>query len=175
MLQRIQTLYIAIAFALTFLLLYVPMADLDMTGLTSAAGTVLAEKYSYTAVGVKQYFTDPNFNGPTSGYLYHSVALMILVILILLIDIFIILLFKKRILQMRVCVFNIMLNVGIYALFFLFVMKTSSEISSSVGVSTPMNYHLSLIFPVISCGLTYLAIRAIGKDEALVRSLDRIR
>ncbi len=175
MLQRIQTLYIAIAFALTFLLLYVPMADLDLTGLTSAAGTVLAEKYSYTAVGVKQYLTDPNFNGAVSGYYSHSVALMILVILILLIDVLIVVLYKKRILQMRICIFNIMMNLGIYALFFLFVMTTSTGITSSLGVSTPMNYHLPLTFPLINCVLTYLAFRAIQKDEALVRSLDRIR
>ena len=37
-----------------------------------------------------------------------------------------------------------------------------------------MNY-FEIIDSVINIILTYLAIRAIGRDEALVRSLDRLR
>ena len=34
---------------------------------------------------------------------------------------------------------------------------------------------LAFALPLVNIILTYLAIRAIGKDEALVRSLDRLR
>lgn len=34
---------------------------------------------------------------------------------------------------------------------------------------------LVFALPLVNIILTYLAIRAIGKDEALVRSLDRLR
>ena len=36
-------------------------------------------------------------------------------------------------------------------------------------------YKIFMVFPAISAILNYLAIRAIGKDEALIRSIDRIR
>jgi hypothetical protein len=36
-------------------------------------------------------------------------------------------------------------------------------------------YKFPMTFPLIAAVFDYLAIRAIGKDEALVRSLDRIR
>ncbi|MDD2382096.1 MAG: DUF4293 family protein [Mariniphaga sp.] len=34
---------------------------------------------------------------------------------------------------------------------------------------------MPMIFPLLAVVLDYLAIRAIGKDEVLVRSMDRIR
>jgi len=37
------------------------------------------------------------------------------------------------------------------------------------------SYSLIFVFPIISSILTYLAIRKIAKDEALVRSMDRLR
>ena len=33
----------------------------------------------------------------------------------------------------------------------------------------------TIVLPIVNVILTYLAIRAIGSDEALVRSLDRLR
>jgi hypothetical protein len=36
-------------------------------------------------------------------------------------------------------------------------------------------FKIPMSFPLIAIILDYLSIRAIGKDEALVRSLDRIR
>ncbi len=39
----------------------------------------------------------------------------------------------------------------------------------------PTHILMPFALPFINIILTYLAIRAIGKDEALVRSLDRLR
>ena len=36
-------------------------------------------------------------------------------------------------------------------------------------------FKIPIAFPVVAIILDYLAIRAIGKDEALIRSLNRIR
>ena len=38
-----------------------------------------------------------------------------------------------------------------------------------------LNVKIALSFPIIALILDYLAIRNIGADEALVRSLDRLR
>lgn len=175
MLQRIQTLYIAIAFALTLLLLYVPMADFTIPALPSPEGEIPAKEYSYTAVGMKQFTLNADFEATANGYSAYSVALLILVVLVLLVNVGIVLLYKKRILQMRVCVADIVMNLGVYALFFLFVLKTSGEMSSALNVPVSLNYHFPLVFPVVNSIFILLAISAIGKDEALVRSLDRIR
>jgi hypothetical protein len=36
-------------------------------------------------------------------------------------------------------------------------------------------FHIAIIFPLIALVLDYLALRAIFRDEMLVKSLDRIR
>lgn len=81
--------------------------------------------------------------------------------------------FKKRILQMRLNSFNIILMlfqiISMVAYFFYF---KSNAVADDV---LPTHILLPFALPFINIILTYLAIRAIGKDEALVRSLDRLR
>jgi flagellar basal body-associated protein FliL len=79
----------------------------------------------------------------------------------------IIFLYKKRILQIRILVFSVVLLLGLFGLFFYFTYAgfTGAKVAFKVPV----------VFPVVAVILDYLAIRAIGKDEALIRSLNRIR
>lgn len=78
-------------------------------------------------------------------------------------------LYKKRILQMRLCSFDIILNV-------LTLLLTALDIylAHNTGDADIKLYWPVVIMP-INVIFLYLAIRAIGKDEALVRSLDRLR
>ena len=62
-------------------------------------------------------------------------------------------LFKNRILQIRMTIFNSLLLVGYYMAFFAFFFVLRSDETS---------FH-------------YLAIRAIGRDEAMVHAADRLR
>ena len=160
MLQRIQTLYLSVTFVLTVLLFFLPMANFQVNG----------DLYSFTAVGLEKELAD----GSLSSYVAYSFTMMILVALILLVNVIGIFLYKNRVFQMRFNVLNIFLNLGIYPLFFLF----SWTAFSSIGISRDdvlLSYSVPLIFPLFNMILTYLAVRAIGSDEALVRSLDRIR
>lgn len=79
-------------------------------------------------------------------------------------------LYKKRMLQIRLSIFNTVVMVGFY-LFFGFVLYQVNAVDNlhfqRVGVG--------IIMPVIAIILTILAIRRIGADEALVRSLNRLR
>ena len=79
-------------------------------------------------------------------------------------------LFKKRILQIRLCIFNAILMLGFYGLFAFFYwnLGNQKEIFS-------LSLKIAFSFPLVSLILDYLAIRNIGADEALVRSLDRLR
>lgn len=78
--------------------------------------------------------------------------------------------YKRRILQIRFSIFNVILMVGFYLyLGFLIYYVNRTE---------PLNFQtigVGIIMPIIAIILTILAIRKIGADEALVRSLDRLR
>lgn len=103
-------------------------------------------------------------------------ALGILLILTIFLSILSILLFRKRMRQLRLTIMSSLLLVGyilVYA-FFIYVYElkleetfTENEIRFRIGVAA--------IYPVLSLIFNYLAIHGIRKDEALVRSLDRIR
>lgn len=160
MLQRIQTLYLSVTFVLTVLLFFLPMANFQVNG----------DLYSFTAVGLEKELAD----GSSSSYVAYSFTMMILFALILLVNVIGIFLYKNRVFQMRFNVLNILLNLGIYPLFFLFSWTAFSSIEISRD-DVLLSYSVPLIFPLFNMILTYLAVRAIGSDEALVRSLDRIR
>ena len=79
-------------------------------------------------------------------------------------------LYKNRILQIRVSVFNVVVMLCFYAYLGFLSWKINPEsglVFDKIGIG--------IIMPIISIILTYLAIRNIGADEALVRSLNRLR
>ena len=79
-------------------------------------------------------------------------------------------LYRKRILQIRLCVFNALLILGFYGFFAFLIYSLKGDMEgASVSVK------IALSFPLVNLILDYLAIRNIGADEALVRSLDRLR
>ncbi len=101
-------------------------------------------------------------------YIYAGLA--VIAPLVSLVSIF---LFKKRILQMRFNSFNIILM--IFQIISMIAYFFYSKSNTIVEEMLPTHILLPFAIPFINIILTYLAIRAIGKDEALVRSLDRLR
>lgn len=79
-------------------------------------------------------------------------------------------LYKSRMLQIRLSIFNMVIMVGFY-LFFGFVLYQVYPVENLQFRSV----EIGVIMPVIAIILTILAIRKIGADEALVRSLNRLR
>ena len=86
------------------------------------------------------------------------------------ISIFAIFLYKKRMLQARLCVYNILLILVWMALCAYYVYTNQAKAENS---------HLEMEFtaalPAVSLILYILARRGIIKDEKLVRAADRIR
>ena len=78
-------------------------------------------------------------------------------------------LFRKRILQMRLCSFAIVLMI------FQAIYMIASFFIASKDAATACHLYLPVVVPFINVILTYLAIRGIGKDEAMVRAADRLR
>lgn len=164
MLQRIQTVYLIVTFILTVLLLFLPMGYMLHDG--------MVESFKVNAMGAYQLISDPATSSLSSEMVQCAWALLILVCLIMGTTVYDILLFRKRILQIRLAVFNIMLQLGIYAMFALYYFFLMPNQGVIEGIYQPS---WTIVIPIINVILTYLAIRAIGADEALIRSLDRLR
>jgi hypothetical protein len=131
MIQRIQTLFLIAALALSSSHFYTTIVH---------RGTEVI-KYSQ------------NFS---------FMILSIIISFLLFISIF---LYKKRMLQIRFSVFNIILMIGyqIWLTYKYFTAPTGSVFSVTV------------VFPVIAAILTFMAVRYIARDEALVRSVNSLR
>ncbi|MBR5237299.1 MAG: DUF4293 domain-containing protein [Paludibacteraceae bacterium] len=156
MIQRIQTLYLLIiVIAMSFTLFLPSMRTISPEGIDYALSTLRGfypvEQGGFHLNGVTMWLTITN-------------------IVILLIALFTIFTYKWRVIQMRFSSFNMVLLIGYYAIFFFtrYVILQQNPMDSTT-LSWP------IILPFISAILTYLAFRAIAKDEALVRSLDRLR
>ena len=156
MLQRIQTLYLLIVVVAMSLTLFLPsMHAISPEGIDYALSTLRGfypvEQGGFHLNGVTMWLTITN-------------------VVILLIALFTIFMYKWRIIQIRFSIFNMVLLIGYYAIFFFtrYVILQQNTMDSTT-------FSWPIILPLISAILTYLALRAIGKDEALVRSLDRLR
>ena len=119
--------------------------------------------FSFDASGLSTMIGEPELLYPAWGLF----ALTAIIAIIALVTIF---LYKKRILQIRLCVFNALLILGFYGFFAFLIYSLKGDMEgASVSVK------IALSFPLVNLILDYLAIRNIGADEALVRSLDRLR
>lgn len=152
MIQRIQTLFLGVALILMGLIAWLPLGEI-------AVGENI---YSFTIKGIS--------NQVSGESVYSGIPLMILLAVMIVLQLIIINLYKKRILQIRIAIYNIILMLGFVLLSWFFV---SSSIKALGGGS--YMFKIALSFPIVCMILNYLAIRAIGKDEALIRSIDRIR
>lgn len=155
MIQRIQTLFLFIVFALSVAAFFFPLA--------SFWGQFYSVKLS--VLGVEE-FTTYDVTWPDTIFL---IAMLGLIGLLSFVTIF---LYKRRMVQVRLIRFNLLLNVVYLALIFFYYvpeMETITEVSADY-ISEPGIY-LSLV----SVLFLVMANRFINKDEKLVRSADRLR
>jgi peptidoglycan/LPS O-acetylase OafA/YrhL len=147
MIQRIQSIFLLFASACSFALFGFPFASVDKTVENSAL-----------------------FSNDTVYNLSDNIALLIVYVIAGLLAFGAIFLFKNRSQQKSLArvaaVFNL---IGIALAVFFF---TQDNVMSS-GV-TP-NDGIGLYTPIVGFVLILLAVRAIGKDDKLVKSMDRLR
>lgn len=87
-------------------------------------------------------------------------------------------LFKRRLLQARLNIMNVVLCLGYYALLALYtayVVKGYEPIGEQVLADADWYLTLWAAIPLVNLVLTMMATRRILKDEALVRAADRLR
>lgn len=155
MIQRIQSLFLLISTILIASLFFIPLAKL---------------------LSVSSVTFDINFNGifdisKNIKIETDTITIFILLSIILIISLFSLFFYKKRILQIRLIVFNILLLFGLVFLVYFISFQALKEIEAEILVfSSAITY-----IPIISIIFNLMAIRNIKKDEKLVKSYDRIR
>jgi len=155
MIQRIQTLYLLVIVILSAFVILSPVADL-INGVDKLV-------YLLDIKGIS--LVQPTGNTVESRIWAFTLVSLIIPILAL-ITIFS---FKNRLKQIRVTVINMIFMLSFYVFLALYLWPACERLHA--------DWHLRIIavFPLINLILSYLAIGAIGKDEKLVKSLDRLR
>ena len=151
MIQRIQTVYLALAIILLVLCCCMPLAHFEPVGMG-----LPATMYS---------IVDLSADGGIQSYL--PSVLFAIVVITELVLLFALMGYKDRRRQMTYCSFGIILNL-VWVVGFV-------AISYSLKGDTTIHPTFTVCLPVCAMILTWLARRAIRKDEALVRAADRIR
>jgi hypothetical protein len=150
MLQRIQSVFLLLAAAAMLTACVTPLVIFLYN----------TDRAVFEAMGV---YLNGQLNDSTWGLFVIGAAGSALLL-------FSVFLFKNRILQIRFSIFNIILMAGfyLYSGFIVYQLASAGNLHfQKVGIG--------IIMPVIAIILTILAIRRIGADEALVRSLNRLR
>ena len=166
MIQRIQTLYLLAIVALGITLFFLPVIqfstpddasvqrlfELRPTGLTE-----IAAEYTSTAEELA-----PVTSQGTWGLLVTTLLIPVLALVI-------IFLYKKRLVQTRLSIFLALLCVGYYAILFVYVWFGKHNVAAEWDIL------FGACIPLICLVLTLMSVRRILRDEALVRSMDRLR
>lgn len=153
MIQRIQSIYLLLITASLVAVLFLPLGVF-----TNDTGV-----FEFTAFSIKQSAV----SGVQVGLpVWIFGGLAILSALIAFISIF---MYKKRLLQIKMCIYNGILMVVLYLVYFAFIYLAKNELTAVY------NFSFAVFLPFIALILDILGAKAIGKDEALVKSLDRIR
>ena len=155
MIQRIQTIYLLLATILMSLALCLPLATVWQGG---------------NELVVKAFFLDGEMGFKAPLPIYMGIVLAVATVLPF-ITIFI---YKKRLAQIRLCVSELVLLVGSIAFIALYCYRLCDLLASLEG-NKVFTLGFASLMPVVAIIPVVLAIRGIARDEALVRSLDRIR
>lgn len=154
--QRKQTLFLIIAFLLNFSLFFMEIASIQ-------AGTL---SYSFDILGLETL--------SDQGTTHFSTYLLIpLVAFSLLLTLLVILLYKRRQLQIKLAQLNLFIQLVLVAAIFYLAEEAIENIpwDGEATIKYVYGTYISLL-PII---MIYAAIRFIKKDEALIRAADRIR
>ncbi|MBA7516711.1 hypothetical protein ES705_08759 [subsurface metagenome] len=154
MIQRIQSAFLLAASILSIIFVFHPLSRMIL------AGGISATFYTYA------------LNNSTVPYeaIYHTFPIVVLAVLTTLLNLIAIFIYKRRVLQMRICVYNILLTIGMIVLIFYyyFVFKSKLDVRTHA-------FSYSILFPFINVILIFQAFRGIRRDDLLLKSYNRLR
>jgi D-alanyl-lipoteichoic acid acyltransferase DltB (MBOAT superfamily) len=153
MIQRIQTIYLLAAVSLFSLMLTNPLSRIVTD----------EDLYEMDFMQVQALGTD-------AGESMKVLPVTILIFSIMAVGLLTIFLYRKRTLQMRLCMFNILLMLGLVGLIYFYTKMIEGNLNAPNSVLL-----WPIVVPPVSAVFTFLAMKAIQKDDALVKSYDRLR
>lgn len=155
MIQRIQTIYLFISSILVLLWYFMPLAELISNE------TI----FTFSMYGLK--------NPENNSWQYHTLIISIIAAIASIGTFATIFLYKNRKQQIKAAQFLLLVNTALIASAFLLIDNAKTSISDLESIT--VNYKIAITFPLIALVLIFMAIKAIKKDEELVRSADRLR
>jgi len=157
MIQRIQSLFLAVAAIAAGLMFFFPIADFYSETLGN---------YKLLATGLICMDPDPR----VTPSFWFSIPLLALVSASILLSVVTIFLYKNRAQQLRLLAFNILITIVLIIVVLMFYMSSVQKITGIAPV-----YQFGAFCPLINLLFLILANRFIRRDENLVKSADRLR
>lgn len=164
MLQRVQTIYLILAFTCSVLLLFLPIYNLSVIGSNG-------ETIKTTTVGAY------GMQGETT----QSMPLYLIFILGAMLSVLAVFLYKNRKKQLLVCRLNLLFQIFIALSFMLvsffgfdYIAGKYEELGFLLS-DVSLGYGIGYFVLFLGIPFLILAIRGIRQDEALLKSLDRLR
>lgn len=149
MIQRIQSLFLLISVILLLILLWAPLAILQI------------DENTFYEIYTKGYVFENDVQYSYSLWIFNAVTIFIAFVTIFL--------YKNRILQMRICMYNFILLLGLQGVIAYTVYATASNLKAEVFLQ------YAAVLPVVAAILHLIAFKYIKRDEELVKAADRIR
>lgn len=152
MIQRIQSVYLFVVTILLVVAMCMPVGQfIGADGVTT---------HVFKPLGIS--LADGSFQSTWGLF-----SILLLSAVIALCSIF---LFRNRMLQVRMTIFNSVLLIGYYIAFAVFMYVLKGDLAAQT-----FQLGWALCLPVVSIILNYLAFRAIYRDELMVKAADRLR
>ncbi len=158
MIQRVQTIYLTLAFFAGIATFFLPFAHY------LSGDMKIGEFAMFGVFNVQSDTLEMTNPFPFPTYIFG-----ILISMIPLIAVF---LYKKRPVQMKITRLGFLINLGFVVYLFFAIDKVNEAVFDSAA---EVLHHTGFYLPVVAMVFLFLAVRGIKKDEALVKSLDRIR
>ena len=156
MIQRIQSLYLIGAIAIMVLMFFFPIAGYYGELHTSVL----------YLLGIRNMVPD----SPVIFSTYTTLPILFFVVCIIIVSFTVILLYKRRLQQMKLIKLNILLNtILIMGIFIVYSRWLQASLNATESFKT------AAFFPLISMVFFVLAYRGVKKDDNLVKSADRLR
>lgn len=158
MIQRIQSLFLLLAAALVLLLFAVPVAEYDRAD---------HQRFVMTLTGVE------SLDGTPMQDIVYQMPLHALTAVLAAIWLILIFLYRDRVRQARLVRYSYLVGATLMVALWI----TQGSVAAYLGSGSELSHSLSpgFFLPIVGMALAFFAERAIRKDEALVRSADRLR
>ncbi|MBD99705.1 MAG: hypothetical protein CMO34_07670 [Verrucomicrobia bacterium] len=159
--QRIQTVYLSLGILLNALIVYLSWSSWVADAIVGSVARELFAIYG-------------EIDQEGQSIIFPSQYILVISLLSILLSVVIVLMYKRRSLQIKMAQLNLILQAGMVVGIFL-SLDQSANSGIMLGEEFTLTYSMGTYLSLIPMIFIFLAIKAIKKDEALVRAADRIR